>query len=273
MAVSYVYWAKLIEGITGVPRIIDFHDFVTLNEHQRSGRGRFSLGQMFQDEIQAIDRFDFALGISEEENLFLHPFCTHAVFVNLPVCFPKRFSNERAFEYDLLFVGSENPFNVEGLQWFFKEVYPLLPSNIKIGVVGKVVESIKELPGLQILAHIEDLAPIYQKSKVVICPLLGGTGLKVKVVEALSFGRPIVTTRWGLTGISEKQENGCIVVDEASGFANAIYQLLEDQVLFVQKEQEARAFFEKKFSFEEFSKRLDLVFGNVSGTGDDTDSY
>lgn len=271
VVVSYAFWTKLIDGITGVPRIIDLHDCITLNEHQRFGRGQFTLGRMFQDEIQAIDRFDFALSISEEESLFLQTFCNHAVFVNLAVYFPKRFSEIRDFKYDLLFVGSENPFNVEGLHWFFYKVYPLLP-KCKIVVVGGVADSIKDFPGLKKFPHIKNLAPIYQKSKMVICPLLGGTGLKVKVAEALSFGRPIVTTRWGLTGIAEKKDNGCLVADEASGFADAIYRLSQDDALLVQKEQEACTFFEKKFSFGKFSRRLDLVFGNADSMEDDADS-
>ena len=107
-------------------------------------------------------------------------------------------------------------------------MHPLLPSHVKMAVVGAIADHVDNRPGLTRVRHVDDLAPYYKDSQVVICPLLGGTGLKVKVVEALSFGRPVVTTTAGMAGMRQKQGNGCIVADAPDAFADAIMKLLAD---------------------------------------------
>jgi len=262
VVITYVFWSRLIVDIPGAIKVINLHDFITLTEHQRSGNCGFQLGRMFQSEIQAIDRFDYALTISDEETLHLEPFCSHAKFVKIPIYFPERFSEESEFKYDLLFVGSDNPFNVQGMKWFFSEVHPLLPSQTKMAIVGSISKKIEDRPGLTRIAYVNDLQEIYKKSKIAICPFFGGTSLKVKVVEALSFGKPIVATRWGLVGIVEKHGKGCLVADEAPAFANAISALLRDGVLYANCQEAAKAFFQKCFSKRIFSQRMKKVFGN-----------
>src|SRR3546814_6858906 len=83
-----------------------------------------------------------------------------------------------------------------------------------------------------------------------MCPMLGGTGVKVKVVEALSYGLPVVCTRRGVDGLPNKSRNGCLVSDEASQFARNIISLLQDQTLYSEQSRLAAELFSSHFSTE-----------------------
>ncbi|MCR4287212.1 MAG: glycosyltransferase [Deltaproteobacteria bacterium] len=185
--ISYVYWAALADLVPyDTVKVIDLHDFVTLNKYMITGKGEFRLGRMFAGEVRAISKFDFALSISREETLMLSPFCPKTRFVDVPVSFPKRFPKKRGHDFDLLFFGSDNAFNLEGIKWFMKEVYPLLPAAVRIAIVGRVSGHVEKKGNITLIPHVSDVDEVYSRSKLSFCPLKGGTGLKVKVVEALS---------------------------------------------------------------------------------------
>ena len=246
---SYVYWAGLADDTpTKIVKVIDLHDFITLNEHMRVGTRDFRLGVMFQQEVNAINEYDYALSISEEEMLFLQPFCSRAQFVNIPVTFNENFTDKNAYKYDAIFVGSDNPFNKKGITWFLNTVYPLLPDTMTIAMVGGITKYFEIKPNITFIPFAENLDAIYADAKMVICPLLSGTGLKVKVVEALAHGKPVVTTTGGLSGILQKEQNGCILADQPGSFAQAMIRLMSDQVHKAAVSNQGRTFFLKKFS-------------------------
>ena len=262
LIVNYVFWSRLAE-IAGraMTTVIDIHDCMTLQQHMHRGGRSFSLGRMFQDEIAAIDRFDYALSISEEETALFEPFCSHVRFVHAPIAFPERFLPEGKTKYHLLFVGSDNHFNKVGMRWFMDAVYPLLPEWISICIVGQVTRFVSRKPNVTLIPHSEDLEKVYRDSRIVICPLRSGTGLKVKVIEALSYGRPVVTTRWGLTGMTQKSMNGCVVADSEDDFARGVERLIEDEDHYRAMREQAGNFFASRFSPKVVWRGLDAVFG------------
>jgi glycosyltransferase involved in cell wall biosynthesis len=264
LIVNYVYWADLASGVDDkLTRVIDLHDFITVNEYLRRGRGRFEFGAMFEDEIRAISRFDYALSISEEESLCLSPFCPDTKFVRAPISFSPRFQNSAESIYDLLFVGSDNKFNRDGMRWFMESVYPLLPSNIRIAVVGGVCRFLEPRDNIALIPRVRELDELYRQSRLAFCPLQGGSGLKVKVVEALSFGKPVITTSYGLSGILQKHNNGCYLADSHEDFAAGISKLLDDPHEYEEYKLKAEKFFMKNFSPEGCEKSLDSVFLNA----------
>lgn len=261
--ISYAYWTGLLDGVnTKAKKIIDLHDFLTLNLFLKKGTDKFNLGRMFEDEVRSINRFDCAVSISAEETVALSPFCRTTKFIDVPVFFPPNFyhNNAKNHAYDLLFIGSDNPFNQKGMEWFMKEAYPLLPHDLKMVIVGKICTFIEKRRNITLVPHADDVGPYYIDSKIVINPLQGGSGLKVKVIEALSFAIPVVTTRWGLTGILEKKCNGCISANTPDEFAEAIRSLLQDNDRYNRLRREAEDFFLNNYSVEHVYKKIDNLF-------------
>jgi glycosyltransferase involved in cell wall biosynthesis len=263
---SYVFWANFADLVPdSVVKIIDLHDLMTLSEFMRSNDKEFRFGMMFQQEVNAIDKHDFAISISEEETLVLEPFCTRARFINLPVSFNDNFRNNSRFTYDTMFIGSDNPFNEKGIRWFMEKVYPVLPPELRIAIVGKVTRFVEQRQNITLIPFAEQLDEVYFGTKSVFCPLLDGTGLKVKIVEALSYGKPIVTTKWGLIGILQKENNGCIRADEPDAFARAIIKLVSEKDYYEMLSAQSRTFFLQKFRRDSCWARLDTILTRAKG--------
>ncbi|UHC16678.1 glycosyltransferase [Methylobacterium currus] len=132
----------------------------------------------------------------------------------------------------ILFVGSSAAPNRDGLQWFCDEILPLVRQRCPTAVLQVAGSVTRDLqgppPGVSFLGVVPDLAPLYREAAVVISPLRVGSGLKIKLVEALSWGKAIVATSTTIEGV-EREVAGCVRVhDDAAGFAEAVVTLLAD---------------------------------------------
>ncbi|MBB5397098.1 glycosyltransferase [Mucilaginibacter sp. AK015] len=260
--ISYVHSADLIgdRQLTGnANTIIDTHDFLTAQFKDKKG---FNLGATFADEISRLNTFDEVWAISPEEEFIFNQFCTAAVRwvpIMMDIAMPEaKEVNER--KYDLVYVGNDNVHNITAIKWFFEKVYPLLPPNINICIIGKINAHIPNNYKIDPIPFAEDLAHYYNNSKIALCPMLSGTGVKVKVVEALAYGLPVVCTPRGIDGLPNKQNNGCLVSDDAAGFAGHIMALLNNQELYKAQSNYAKATFEGNFSSRATYQLLDKAF-------------
>jgi glycosyltransferase involved in cell wall biosynthesis len=94
----------------------------------------------------------------------------------------------------------------------------------------------------------DNLNIYYHASKIAICPMLKGTGIKIKVVEAMSYGLPVVGTEKAVDGFSDKKNNGCLVSDDEKEFADIIKSLLNNSSDYEKQKDEAIHFFRDNFS-------------------------
>jgi glycosyltransferase involved in cell wall biosynthesis len=121
----------------------------------------------------------------------------------------------------LLFVGSLNyeP-NAQGLEWFAHEVAPLVRerTSIEIDVVGPGRRG-PELPGVRYLGRVEDLGPVYARAHAAVVPLRAGAGSRLKVVEALARGVPLVSTALGVEGHELRDGEHALIADDPAGLA------------------------------------------------------
>ena len=258
--ISYAYWAELIREnkyLKNAKLIIDTHDFLT---SQFQNQKRFNLGKYFNKEVELLNLFQKVWVISSDENYVFSQFVTSEV-VTIPHALEAKFQfNSTSKKYDLVYVASSNEHNVKSAKWFFEEVYPKLNPNLSICVVGKINEHISELPNVTKMHFVEDLDQVYSESRVVICPMLSGTGLKIKVVEALSFGLPVVCNPRGIDGLINKTNNGCLVAEDATTFSKYIEQLLTDENFYKQQQTLSKNFFENYLSVNSVYSELDNVF-------------
>ena len=132
----------------------------------------------------------------------------------------------------ILFVaGFAHPPNVDGAIWFVNEVLPCIHAmmpNVHISLVGSnPATDVKALASakVEVTGYVtdEELAQRYQRARVVVAPLRYGAGVKGKVVEAMRFGVPVVTTKIGAQGLGGAP---LAVSDDPYGMANHILQLL-----------------------------------------------
>lgn len=254
--ISYATWGKLIDEVpSGACKIIDTHDFITAQS-----RGKRTIGKLFQDEISILKQYDNIWTYSVEEEYIFDQFTNKKVTL-MPVSFPENFSEkESEFKYDILYVASDNPHNIKGIHWFLKEVLPLL-KNVKIHIIGKIGKAIAEdYPNVIKYGMVDDLQEFYNHAKIAICPMLSGTGVKIKVLEALSYGLPVVTNRRGVDGLINKKNNGCLVGQDPVEFSKAIHQLMDDDAFYESMREQAQCYFKENHNAEIEEEILNSIF-------------
>lgn len=159
-----------------------------------------------------------------------------------------------------LFVGGGSLQNVDGLNWLLGEVWGLVRERlpqVRLRVVGSVCSQIaSEIPGVELVGEVEDLTPEYQRASVVVVPLRAGSGLKVKLAEAMSHASATVTTSVGAQGLSSLVPRPYLLADTAAQFAEAVVSLICDERL--RSRVEANAW-EAAKAFEPERAHSDLI--------------
>lgn len=256
--ISYAYWTDLIKNNKNLKKakiIVDTHDYLTAQLQQDKN---FKLGKYFQKEIALLNHYDELLVISSEEKFVFSQFINKPIHI-IAHGLPEK-QQAALKKTDIIYVASDNEHNVKAANWFFEKVLPLLPKSINILVIGKICNQVKDFENVSKIKFIDNLDEAYASSKIAICPMLTGTGLKIKVVEALSFGLPIVCNERGVDGLLNKTNNGCLVTNNEQQFADYILSLLNDEKYYEEKSTEAKTFFNETLSLEAVYKNLDAVF-------------
>jgi glycosyltransferase involved in cell wall biosynthesis len=161
----------------------------------------------------------------------------------------------------LLFVGAMNyrP-NRDAVRWFTSAVMPLIlreNPGARLQLVGPDSEKITiDSPSVVALGFAENLAPEYRKCDVFVCPLRAGTGIKNKMLEALSSGCAIVSTEIGMEGLDVRHEEHLLVANGPLEFASAVNRLLREPELRKRLGKAARAFTVKSLSRQSAGSRL-----------------
>lgn len=180
-------------------------------------------------EIARLREADAAVAIQWEDARWI---ASHArvPVVAAPPTFPWRGSPSDGCQ--VLVVASGSLHNVDGVRWLVQKVWPEVASAVpgaRLRVVGTVCSQISPSPGVDLVGEVADLRGEYTRSALVVVPLRVGSGLKVKLAEAISYGRAIVATTVGIEGLPELPDAPFLVADSAEAFASCVQRLLTDR--------------------------------------------
>ncbi len=150
------------------------------------------------------------------------------VFAPHPVSSPRR--SIRPAVRAIGFVGGASRANADALSWFLHHVWPAVrPYDVPLYVYGRVNEVVAwRGPGVTPRGFVPRQDDIYDEVDVLINPVRGGDGPKVKSVEALGNGLPLVTTSPGATGLEEAAGTAFLVANDADAFSTALVDVLSD---------------------------------------------
>ena len=124
--------------------------------------------------------------------------------------------------------------NHQGVSWFVQDVWPLVRQALpeaQVALAGRNMGpewTSDENAGVHVLGEVDDAAATYDTPSVVVVPLHAGSGMRIKIAEALAAGRPIVTTTKGMTGLPLEHKEHVMVADTAEHFAKALVELLSN---------------------------------------------
>jgi hypothetical protein len=132
-----------------------------------------------------------------------------------------------------LFVGSGSLHNVDGMKWFLEECWPLVRAQLpsaELHVIGTVCARLgAAVDGVVLRGTVDDLSVEYEAASAVVVPLRAGSGLKVKLVEALCHRAAVVTTSVGAQGLMAVAPQPFAVGDGTADFTASLLEVLTDE--------------------------------------------
>lgn len=159
--------------------------------------------------------------------------------VDLDYFHPASSSELRSAEPTAIFCGAMdyNP-NVDALRWYFSEMHEALRGrvpNLNLLIVGKdpvpEVVAYSRIPGVTVTGGVPDVRPYYKRAWVQIVPLRIGGGTRLKIVESLGIGTPVVSTRIGAQGLDLRHDHDILYGDTPADFVAETARALGDEHL------------------------------------------
>jgi len=159
------------------------------------------------------------------------------------------------------------PPNADGVLWFAREVYPRIRARlpqVRFSVVGadppaEVRALSAQDASIAVTGYVADAQPILQKSSVLVVPLRAGGGMRVKVLNALAQGLPVVTTTIGCEGIAVVPGRDLLVADTPEAFAEAVLRVLTDEELARTLAANGRHLVEQKYDYRIVCQKLEAI--------------
>ncbi len=170
------------------------------------------------------------------------------------------------------------PPNVEAVQWFAKEVLPLVIEqvpHVRFVIAGKdPPPSIKNLAGhkseygdrVDVLGFVREPDKLIAASQVFVVPIQAGGGMRVKILDAWSWGIPVVSTSIGAEGIRIIPGKNILIADDRNEFSELVVKALLDKELAAKLVSEGRGWVNKHYNWRSTYKAVDEVYRQlVSG--------
>lgn len=280
---------RVAEQVPKALRVLDTEDLHSLRHVRencfKAGKG-FSTESWLQDEktkreIASIFRCDLSLIISTYEielllpvlgnnkNLLYHlPFMVNEsdVLLDSP-------SFEERTDFMFIGGGKHSP-NIDAIKHLKTDLWPLIRErlpNINLHIYGaylpqQIMELHNESDGFHVLGKALDVQEVMKKAKVCLAPLRYGAGIKGKLLHAMQFGTPSVTTGIGAEGMHGKMEwNGAITLDNTE-FVNAAVALYTNKTKWSKAQKNGYAIINTKYNKVLLEKQLDAKINSTCAT-------
>ena len=154
--------------------------------------------------------------------------------------------------------GSSWHANINGLEYFIKTVWPEFCDDLTLHIYGYLADAFRHTkqPGIHFHGFQKNIADCYNDIDIAINPVFYGAGLKIKTVEAMGYGLPLITTSEGASGMLELSGYALLVADNDKQFIQQIKTLINDPTLKQQLSSNALAYVNKHLNKEQCYKPL-----------------
>ncbi|MFN8487859.1 MAG: glycosyltransferase [Caldilineaceae bacterium] len=278
------YDVVIVSELAMIPYIQAFHGAAALLEDVELG----VLYEQFAHAPSAIARFRYGLTwvkhrhylrqklccfractvVSEREKQMLAGIAPHPVDIRvIPNCI-------RCADYQvqvepqpntLIFTG---PFhyhaNYDAMQWFLREVYPRVQAQmpeVRLTITGEHANlPLPPASNLTLTGFVDDVRPLVAQAWISVAPLRIGGGTRIKILEAMALGTPVVATAKGAEGLDVQPGEQLLLADTPEAFAQAIIRLCKEPGLRQQLANQARRMISAQYDWTATMPRfLDLV--------------
>jgi len=214
-------------------------------------------------ELTVLNELDGVASITniDEEHFRKLGFKKFMQTIPFAISSTEEFTHSNVLQSNSLFhIGSMNwkP-NQEGIRWFLKECWPLI--HVKYPEV-KLVLAGREMPhwmlnivmtGVEIKGEVPDATQFMSENGIMIVPLFSGSGVRVKIIEAMALGKTVITTSVGAEGIKCEHKKNILIADTPDDFLEAIISCYSDPAMAAQIGVNARQYIHENHLLEKVS--------------------
>ncbi len=215
---------------------------------------------------------DATVVLNEREKKLYQKYYKKTPTVMIPIFCRDRFDRNRLIEKEqnddhklkILFIGTYYKPNIDGITWFIKEVLEHLEIECILYLVGRGLEKLSDDPvfineRIKVIGSVESVDEWYYRSDVVIAPILEGTGMKTKTVEALMFGKTYFGSPEAMCGFDGLEDMIC---KTSQDYVDKLtkYSFHKSRKKF---HEEIRTLYEKEYAIDVIKRRVDAVIQMV----------
>jgi sugar transferase (PEP-CTERM/EpsH1 system associated) len=263
-----------------IPVVVDLIDALSLNMRRRAEREHGLARILFAYESQRMARYEQHL-LNTTAGTVLVSAADQAALGNHPRIriVPMGVDSVR-FRYcetereaaTIIFSGRMAYFpNADAAQFLAREIFPLVRTHIphaQLRIVGAdppaAVQALEQLAGVHVTGYVADLAGELQRATVAAAPLRAGTGMQIKVLEAMACGLPVVATRQVLAGVAAHHGQHALAGETAAQLAAAIIRLIEQPLLRHQLARAAHHLVEELYTWERAADAFDQLYHSIA---------
>lgn len=229
-------------------------------------------------EAQACRRADIVLTVSEQDQIALRDLIGKDVSIAVvPITIDvERFTTIRTQRtqcipqpYRLLSIGTMFwPPNSEGVLWWLRtgyhrlqQLYPAIHYDIVGARPSRPLERcVAHTSGVQLHGYVADVEPFWLMASVLLVPLLSGGGVRVKILEAMALGVPVISTSIGCEGLAVSNDEHLLIADTPDALANACLRLMQEQGLADHLTHNALQFVVQRHNAASVLSELDAIY-------------
>jgi glycosyltransferase involved in cell wall biosynthesis len=161
--------------------------------------------------------------------------------------------------------------NFEAMRWFLAEIYPRIlraQPGVTLSITGSTtgveLGRLDLHPGVQLTGFVDDIRTEVARASVCVVPIREGGGSRLKVLEAMALGTPVVATSKGAEGLEVTPGEHLLVADDPEAFARAVIDLLTNPPLLAKLASDARRLVEERYEWRQIGQRfVDLMEASV----------
>ncbi len=168
--------------------------------------------------------------------------------------------------------GMRGPYSSDAVDYFLEEIFPLVKSEVPDAsfiFIGKsptnqLIKASNDYENVQALGFVDDIRPFLDSCSVFIAPIRSGSGTKIKVLNALAFAKPVVTTSIGAEGINLITGENCIIADSPVDFAESLIYLLRNSKVAKEMGVKGRTLIEQYYDWQVIGRDMDSLYRDVA---------
>ena len=254
---EYIYLAYLKDAIPAkCLSVIDTHDVMCLREYRFYQNGlhhAITMSLPVQQEKNVLSAFDAVLAIQDHECSILQNMLPAKPIILCPHSIEAKDTYIPEEIKSIGFIGANNEANRSGLDWFIKQVWSVVRQlGFTLHIFGSVGQHFTEVcetdTTIKYMSDRLSQSEIYSQVDAMINPVFVGGGLKIKTLEALAYGKVLISTKEGAVGIGDTDNNGIIIARDRSEFIDAFIKLSQQPNMVKQLAMQGNKLVKQKFA-------------------------